>query len=262
MNFAEKLMEMRKSRGWSQEELGNKLGVTRQTVSKWELGATTPEMEKLAAISELFGITTDELIKGCTSQNEFPTEQTVVIHKKTPFVNGEYRSKRTWRGMPLVHIAKNAKGVVAIGFRAKGIVSIGLLSMGIISLGLLSFGVIAIGFLTLGVFVNGMIAAGVFALGGITAGLFAFGGVACGWCSYGGVSCGVYAIGGFAKGQVAVGGVADGIIAFGKDDRTIGEIVFGPGVTAEEFRVAVMSRFPNTPKFIADLMSWFASNVT
>ena len=54
MSFAEKLMELRKQKGWSQEELGDKLGVTRQTVSKWELGATTPEMEKLAAISDLF----------------------------------------------------------------------------------------------------------------------------------------------------------------------------------------------------------------
>ena len=258
MNFAEKLMELRKSRGWSQEELGGKLGVTRQTVSKWELGATTPEMEKLAAISELFGITTDELIKGSVT----PTEQMVIIHKKTPFVNGEYRSKRTWRGIPLVHIAKNAKGVVAIGLRAKGIISIGLMSMGIVSLGVLSFGVLAIGTLTLGVFVTGMIAAGVFALGGAAAGLFAFGGVACGWLSYGGVSCGKYAIGGFAKGQVAVGGIADGIVAFGTDDKTIGEIVFHTGVTAEEFREAIMERFPHTPRFVADLMSWFASNIT
>lgn len=258
MSFAEKLMELRKQKGWSQEELGDKLDVTRQTVSKWELGATTPEMEKLAAISDLFGITTDELIKGNTPQSKFPTEQTVVIHKKIR----EYRSKRTWRGMPIVHIAKNAKGVVAIGLRAKGIISIGLLSMGLVSIGLLSLGIISIGCLALGAFVCGTVAAGVFVCGGAAAGLFALGGVACGWFSYGGVSCGMYSIGGFAKGQVAVGGVADGIIAFGKDDRTVGEIVFGPGVTAEEFREAVMSRFPNTPKFIADWMSWFASNVT
>lgn len=256
MSFAEKLMELRKQKGWSQEELGDKLGVTRQTVSKWELGATTPEMEKLAAISELFGITTDELIKGCTSQGESPAEQTVVTEKK---VRG-YTSKRTWRGMPLVHIAKNAKGVVAIGLRAKGIVSIGLMSMGLVSIGLLSLGIISIGCLALGAFVCGTVAAGVFALGGVAAGLFVMGGVAFGWVSFGGASFGMYAVGGYAKGQVAVGGVADGIIAFG--DEATGEIVFGPGVTAEEFRTAVMSRFPNTPKFIADWMSWFASNVT
>ncbi|MDE7398308.1 MAG: helix-turn-helix domain-containing protein [Oscillospiraceae bacterium] len=256
MSFAEKLMELRKQKGWSQEELGDKLGVTRQTVSKWELGATTPEMEKLAAISDLFGITTDELIKGCTSQGESPAKQTVVTERK---VRG-YTSKRTWRGMPLVHIAKNAKGVVAIGLRAKGIISIGLMSMGLVSIGLLSLGIISFGCLALGAFVCGTVAAGVFALGGAAAGVFALGGVAFGWVSFGGVSCGTYAIGGFAKGQVAVGGIAEGVIAVG--DEATGEIVFGSGVTAEEFRAAVMSRFPNTPKFIADWMSWFASNVT
>lgn len=258
MSFAEKLMELRKQQGWSQEELGEKLDVTRQTVSKWELGATTPEMEKLAAISELFGITTDELIKGSAAQTASATESTIITHKKVH----EYRSKKTWHGIPLVHIAKNAKGVIAIGIRARGIISIGVMSMGIVSLGVLSCGVLAIGTLALGVFVTGMIAAGIFALGGAAAGLFAFGGVACGWLSYGGVSCGMYSIGGLAKGGVAVGGVADGVVAFGKDGRTIGDIVFGPGVTAEEFRAAIVERFPNTPKFITDFMSWFASNVT
>lgn len=257
MNFAEKLMELRKSCGWSQEELGEKLGVTRQTVSKWELGETTPEMEKIAAISELFGISTDELIKGSAAQTASPTGQAVFTEKR---VHG-YTSKRTWHGLPLVQIAKNAKGVVAIGFRAKGIISIGLLSMGLVSIGLLSLGIISIGFLAAGAFVCGSVAAGVFALGGVAAGLFAFGGVACGWVSFGGVSCGMYAVGGFAKGQVAVGGVADGVVAFGNDDSTIGDIVFHPGVTAEEFRAAILSRFPNTPKFIADWMSWFAASV-
>ena len=47
----------------SQEELGNKLNVARQTVSKWELGETTPEMDKLIKMSEIFNITLDELIK-------------------------------------------------------------------------------------------------------------------------------------------------------------------------------------------------------
>lgn len=64
MKFSEKLTELRHSRGWSQEQLGERLGVTRQTVSKWELGSTTPELEKLAMMSDIFGVSTDELIKG------------------------------------------------------------------------------------------------------------------------------------------------------------------------------------------------------
>ena len=47
MEFREQLMELRKQRGWSQEQLGAKIGVTRQTVSKWETGDTTPELAKL-----------------------------------------------------------------------------------------------------------------------------------------------------------------------------------------------------------------------
>ena len=61
MNFNEKLIKLRKENGLSQEELGYKLNVTRQTVSKWELGQTTPEMSKLVEMSKLFGITLDEL---------------------------------------------------------------------------------------------------------------------------------------------------------------------------------------------------------
>ena len=51
MNFAEHLMSLRRQRGWSQEELGNQVGVTRQTVSKWEMGQSTPELEKLVELA-------------------------------------------------------------------------------------------------------------------------------------------------------------------------------------------------------------------
>lgn len=61
MNFSEKLIKLRKENLLSQEELGYKLNVTRQTISKWELGQTTPEMGKLVEMSKLFGVTLDEL---------------------------------------------------------------------------------------------------------------------------------------------------------------------------------------------------------
>jgi len=61
MNFGEKLTNLRKQKGLSQEELGYELNVTRQTVSKWELGQTTPEMDKLLEISRIFGTSVDEL---------------------------------------------------------------------------------------------------------------------------------------------------------------------------------------------------------
>ena len=61
MKFNEKLINLRKQKGLSQEELGYKLNVTRQTVSKWELGETTPEMSKLVEMSKIFGVGLDEL---------------------------------------------------------------------------------------------------------------------------------------------------------------------------------------------------------
>ena len=61
MKFNEKLINLRKQKGLSQEELGYKLEVTRQTVSKWELGETTPEMSKLIEMSKIFGVSLDEL---------------------------------------------------------------------------------------------------------------------------------------------------------------------------------------------------------
>lgn len=63
MQFMEKLFELRKVSGLSQEEVADKLGVSRQTVSKWESGQSSPEMDKLPAISELFHVSVDYLLK-------------------------------------------------------------------------------------------------------------------------------------------------------------------------------------------------------
>ena len=63
MKFNEKLIELRKTKGLSQEELGNELGVSRQTVSKWELGQIYPDFQKLVILSDFFNISLDKLIK-------------------------------------------------------------------------------------------------------------------------------------------------------------------------------------------------------
>ena len=64
MEFENRLYELRKQKGLSQEELASRLDVTRQTVSKWELGDSTPDMDKLVLLGELFGISLDELVLG------------------------------------------------------------------------------------------------------------------------------------------------------------------------------------------------------
>ncbi len=63
MNFNEKLITLRKSKGLSQEELGAELKVSRQTVSKWESGQSYPDFQRLVLLSDYFGLTLDELVK-------------------------------------------------------------------------------------------------------------------------------------------------------------------------------------------------------
>lgn len=63
MILADKVMCLRKQEGWSQEELANKMGVSRQSVSKWESDASVPEMDKIVLLSSIFKVSTDYLLK-------------------------------------------------------------------------------------------------------------------------------------------------------------------------------------------------------
>lgn len=89
MKFNEKLIELRKKEGLSQEELGYKLNVTRQTVSKWELGQTTPEMDKLIEMSKIFNISVDELI----NESEIAPNQKTIIEDQ-PIVEKNTKEKK------------------------------------------------------------------------------------------------------------------------------------------------------------------------
>ena len=64
MNVGEKILQLRKKMGLSQEELAEKLNVTRQTISKWETNQSSPDFEKIVPLCDLFEITTDELLRG------------------------------------------------------------------------------------------------------------------------------------------------------------------------------------------------------
>ena len=63
MILADKIILLRKRKGWSQEELAEQLGVTRQSVSKWEGAQSVPDIQKIIQMSEIFGVTTDYLLK-------------------------------------------------------------------------------------------------------------------------------------------------------------------------------------------------------
>lgn len=63
MDFSEKLLTLRKANDMTQEQLAEKLDVSRQSVSKWESGQATPDLEKIVALSAVFNVTTDYLLK-------------------------------------------------------------------------------------------------------------------------------------------------------------------------------------------------------
>lgn len=63
MILADKIIDLRKKNGWSQEELAEKLGVSRQAVSKWEGAQSMPDMGRIVKMSELFDVSTDYLLK-------------------------------------------------------------------------------------------------------------------------------------------------------------------------------------------------------
>ena len=72
MNIGEKLYELRKGKNLSQEEVADKLNVTRQTISKWETNQSTPDFDKIKPLCELYGITADELLTGEKKEKEQP----------------------------------------------------------------------------------------------------------------------------------------------------------------------------------------------
>ena len=72
MILADKIIENRKKNGWSQEELADKLGVSRQSVSKWESAQAVPDMKKILQLAEIFNVTTDYLLKDEIEETERP----------------------------------------------------------------------------------------------------------------------------------------------------------------------------------------------
>lgn len=70
MTLGEKIQQLRKSRGMSQEQLAEKINVSRQSISKWELNDSIPDLNKIVMLSELFSISIDELIKENSSYRQ------------------------------------------------------------------------------------------------------------------------------------------------------------------------------------------------
>lgn len=200
MTFGERLMSLRRARGLSQEALGDMLDVTRQTVSKWERGDSTPELEKLVELSRIFGVSLDELAG--MERTERPGDAAQAQPEQSVPGAGwrwhyEYKSRRTLFGLPLLHI-NVGRGTM---YRATGIVAIGLAARGVVAVGLVSLGVLAVGAVSVG-----LLAAGAAALGGASTGAVAVGYVAVGSLAVGKVAIGSLAIGESVTGSLTLGG--------------------------------------------------------
>jgi transcriptional regulator with XRE-family HTH domain len=255
--FGNRLMNLRKVNGLSQEDLGNLVGVSRQTVSKWESNQTTPEMDKLVSISDVFHISLDELlgreknVHENANYDELNRKIDTIINSKKPF-HYEYKSNITVGKLPLVHV-NLGYGM----YRAKGIISIGMISTGIISLGLLSCGIISIGVLALGVFALAAMAAGIIAAGSISLGILALGAISIGYLSVGALAIGVYSIGADAIAiRIAFGDVASGHIAIGKTTaKGSVEFLTKNHVSADEIKSAILREYPNTWGWIVKMFS-------
>mgnify|MGYP002510347163 FL=1 len=269
MDFRERLFNLRRQAGLSQEELANLLGLTRQAVQKWEAGTSRPDMDNLTALADYFHVSLDYLVTGREASGSPPPQEyepaspppapTVIHHYYHEGWHYEYKSERTLFGLPLVHInigRRNhwARGIIAIGNIATGFVALGGIAAGLLSLGAVSFGLLlALGAVTLG---------GV-SVGGVAIGLLAWGGIALGWLAIGGVAVGVYAAGGVvAASRVAVGYVASAPLAIGQiadGIKTIHVPMEGLSDAAvSQAHAAITEACSDAPFFVTRFLKFFA----
>lgn len=91
MDLSEKLLNLRKANDLTQEQLAEKTGVSRQSVSKWESGQSVPELDKIVALSELFNVSTDYLLK--PSEIDLLTVKTQMLENQQKTLEKEMQKK-------------------------------------------------------------------------------------------------------------------------------------------------------------------------
>lgn len=87
MLLSEKILNLRKKNGWSQEELAEKCGVSRQSISKWESNLSTPEINKVLLLSELFGVSTDYLLREDMTLESEPETEPLTLPESEPVLS-------------------------------------------------------------------------------------------------------------------------------------------------------------------------------
>lgn len=273
MDLAEKLQLLRKKNLLSQEELAEKLGISRQAVSKWESGQSVPDLNKLKMISKLYSVTIDSLVNDddeiyeCNIKQETDEENKtldenalngrVVLNVNKVSIDYEYKSKRTMFGLPLVHVNlgrgfKKAKGIIAVGNISCGVVSVGFLSLGILSFGCFGIGVAGFGAVALGLLL---------AAGAISVGTFSFGAISIGVFSYGALAFGKYAFGAMAiASDIAVGDSADANIAIGNTIH--GAKILPLNTSYRQLEDTIKQVYPNLPQWIINIVHFCSNHIT
>ena len=92
MDFAEKLLTLRKANNLTQEQLAEKLDVSRQSVSKWESGQSIPELDKIVALSAIFNVTTDCILK--SSEIDDLSMKTEILEKQQQMILVQEQKKQ------------------------------------------------------------------------------------------------------------------------------------------------------------------------
>lgn len=218
MLLGEKLAKLRKENNYTQEQLADVLGISRQAISKWESSIAYPETDKLIRISELFNCSLDYLLKD--AEETAPKNQ---ANGEALFFRNfrQRKSEKTVWGMPLWHIGKNARGFIAVGLNARGVIAVGLKAKGIVTLGMLSIGVLSLGMFSIGLLSIGVLALGLLSAGCFSIGVLALGAIALGIVSLGAVAIGDFSIGALSIGKYfALGDNARAIIALGDTEAT------------------------------------------
>lgn len=221
MTFQEKLTDLRRRRGLSQAQLADRLGVTRQSVSKWETGEAMPELSKLIALADLFEVSLDYLVRdGVEPPADAATarlaREVAQLRREADTTIYSYTSRACFLGLPLLSVRFSRDRHPTRRSTAVGIIAVGNFAVGVVSLGLMSLGLISVG----------MIAVGLLALAGVSIGAVAVGGVALGVWAFGASALGVH----LGVGAAAVGRCAAGISADG------GRVLLLGGATLEEAR--------------------------
>ncbi len=125
MRLNEKILYYRKAAKLSQEELAVLVGVSRQAVSKWELGDATPEVDKLLALAHTFGVTTDELLsESAPSESPEKAESSSHMTSDTPAEDGRATGRigryiRKYGWLAGVYVLLSGLGITVVGALAR-----------------------------------------------------------------------------------------------------------------------------------------------